>query len=74
MDNIREFIFNDGKEKNQSIEYTVEATEAAPSYYNNFSVTGYGRTIEEAKAECLEQLKQFLSELGDFVNNLEKRD
>ena len=74
MDNIRETVFNDGTGKYQSIEYTIEATESAPWYYNNFSVTGYGATIEEAKAECLNQLKQFLSEMCDFVDSLEKKE
>ena len=74
MDIIREIIYNDGKEKWQSYEYTIEVTENAPWYYDNFSITGYGSNVKEAKEECLQQLKEFLNNMMEFVNKIEKGD
>ena len=70
MSNFKECIFNDGKEKQQSFEYTIETKEHAPWYYNNFSITGYGADIEEAKSDCIKMLKEFLTDLNKFVDKI----
>lgn len=69
MANFKEIIYNDGKGKSQSYEYTIVVTEDAPWYYNSFSsITGYGENEQEAKEECLAQLKEMLNDLTNFIN------
>lgn len=69
MANFKEIIYNDGKGKNQSYEYTIVVTEDAPWHYNCFSsITGYGENEQEAKEKCLAQLREMLNDLINFIN------
>ena len=66
--------FDDKKEKYQSFEYTVRASQEAPYYFYGFGITGYGYNREEAKEECMEMLDKYITSLWDFRNKLKEEE
>lgn len=67
--NFNTEVFNDGKEKYQSREFSI-VEDPANRTECGICLIGYGADAQEAKLECIEQLDQLIADLIDFRKTL----